>query len=77
MDDSYFTTPIAQHIWDTKYRHREHGVVLDVSMSDTWNRIAQALAAQESNRDYWQARFYDILHNFKFLYSWDFSQDIN
>ena len=67
MNDPYFITPIAQHIWDTKYRHREHGVVRDASIRDTWKRVAQALAAQESNQDYWQARFYDILSNFKFL----------
>lgn len=67
MDDPNFTIPIAQHIWDTKYRHRERGVILDASMSDTWKRIAQALAAPEHDPDYWQARFYDILHNFKFL----------
>ena len=67
MDNSYFTIPIAQHVWDTKYRHRERGVVLDASMSDTWCRIAQALAAKECKRKYWVSRFYDILHNFKFL----------
>lgn len=67
MDNSYFTTPIARHIWDTKYRYRERGVVLDVSIQDTWSRIAKALAAQESDQPYWQARFYDMLQNFKFL----------
>ncbi len=67
MDNPYFTTPIAQHIWDSKYRYREHGVVVDASIFDTWNRVAQALAAQEKNQAYWQARFFDILRNFKFL----------
>ncbi len=67
MDNSYFTTSIAQQIWDTKYRYRERGVVLDASIQDTWSRIAKALAAQESDQPYWQARFYDMLQNFKFL----------
>ncbi|MCE7914280.1 MAG: adenosylcobalamin-dependent ribonucleoside-diphosphate reductase [Nitrosomonas sp. PRO4] len=67
MEQCYFTTPIAQHIWDSKYRYRNHGVVVDASISDTWNRVAQALAAQEKNQVYWQARFFDILRNFKFL----------
>ncbi len=67
MEQCYFTTPIAQHIWDSKYRYRENGVVVDASISDTWNRVAQALAAQERNRIYWQACFFDILRNFKFL----------
>lgn len=67
MSDSFFTTPIAELIWDTKYRYRERGVVLDASIQDTWSRIAKALAAQESDQPYWQARFYDTLQNFKFL----------
>lgn len=67
MNDPYFTTPIAQHIWDTKYRYRERGVALDACIEDTWQRIAKALAAREIDRDLWQARFYGILHHFKFL----------
>lgn len=67
MRDPHFTTPIAQHIWDTKYRYRERGVALDAGIEDTWQRIAQALAAQETDKDHWQACFYDILRDFKFL----------
>lgn len=67
MSDPHFTTPIAQHIWDTKYRHYERGVALDACIEDTWQRIAKALAAPENNPDYWQSRFYSILCDFKFL----------
>ncbi|SFI52984.1 adenosylcobalamin-dependent ribonucleoside-diphosphate reductase [Nitrosomonas sp. Nm34] len=67
MNDLYFTTPIAQHVWETKYRYRKDGVVYDATISDSWRRIASTLAAGENNREHWQARFYDILHNFKFL----------
>ncbi len=67
MSDPHFTTPIAQHIWDTKYRHYERGVALDACIEDTWQRIAKALAAPENNPDYWQNRFYAILRNFRFL----------
>ncbi|SDW55632.1 adenosylcobalamin-dependent ribonucleoside-diphosphate reductase [Nitrosomonas communis] len=67
MNDLYFTTPIARHVWETKYRYRKDGVVYDATVSDSWRRIASTLAAGESNREHWQARFYDILHNFKFL----------
>lgn len=67
MNDLYFTTPIARHVWETKYRYRKDGVVYDATISDSWRRIASTLAAGESNREHWQARFYDVLHNFKFL----------
>lgn len=67
MNDPHFTTPIAQHIWDSKYRRYEHGTALDDSIEDTWQRVAKALAMPENNPDYWQSRFYGILRDFKFL----------
>lgn len=67
MNDPHFTTPIAQHIWNTKYRHYERGVALDICIEDTWQRVARALAAPEKNPDDWQARFYSFLRDFKFL----------
>ncbi len=67
MNDPYLTTPIAQHIWDAKYRFRERGMVRDATILDTWRRVAAALAAAEKDPDYWQTRFYDSLQDFKFL----------
>lgn len=68
MDESYFTNPIARHIWDIKYRHREAGEARDATLADTWGRIASALAANEPReRAQWQARFYSALAGFKFL----------
>lgn len=67
MNDPHLTAPIAQHIWDTKYRHYERGVALDTCIEDTWQRVAKALAVPEKNPDDWQACFYSILRDFKFL----------
>ncbi|MDV6348122.1 adenosylcobalamin-dependent ribonucleoside-diphosphate reductase [Nitrosomonas sp. Is35] len=67
MNDPHFTVPIAQHIWDTKYRYYEHGVALDTCIEDTWQRVAKALAVPEKSPDDSQARFYSILRDFKFL----------
>lgn len=67
MDDAYFTAPVARHIWDAKYRHREGVVVCDATIADSWRRIAHALAAADSDAEMWQARFYAILQDFKFL----------
>lgn len=67
MDDPYFTSPIARRVWETKYRYRKHGVVYDATITDSWRRIASTLAAAEDNREHWQACFYDILQNFRFL----------
>ena len=62
-----FETPIAHHIWDTKYRFREGDRVVDTNVRDTWQRVARTLAAQESDSDGWHARFYDALYDFRFL----------
>lgn len=68
MSDSDFTAPIARHIWDVKYRHREGDAVRDATVADSWRRVARALAAVESHdRERWESRFYDILQGFKFL----------
>ena len=42
---SRFSAPIAEAIWDMKYRLKEaHGTPIDVTVEDTWRRIAAALA---------------------------------
>jgi len=65
---SRFTAPIAQSIWDMKYRLKEaDGTPIDHSVEDTWRRIARALAAVEDEPAYWEERFYEALEDFKYL----------
>ena len=64
------TQPISALIWDTKYRYRWHGNIIDQSITDTWHRIAKAVAKAEKTpelRRYWQTEFYRRLENFQFL----------
>jgi ribonucleoside-diphosphate reductase alpha chain len=64
----YFTAEISRHIWDTKYRFREDGTPRDADVTDTWRRIAHALAAVEpADRGGWEQRFYEALEDFRFL----------
>ena len=63
---SAFTTEISSHIWDTKYRFRGDGGTGDRTLEDTWRRIARALAAVE-REPHWEAEFYRVLEDFKFL----------
>lgn len=62
-----FTTPIARHIWETKYRFRdEHDGDADIDAS--WWRVARALAAVEpAEPSAWAERFHAILRDFHFL----------
>jgi ribonucleoside-diphosphate reductase alpha chain len=63
-----FDAPIAEQIWDMKYRFKQaDGAPIDVTVEDTWRRIADDLARVEDDPALWADRFYDALADFKFL----------
>ena len=65
---SRFTAPIAEQIWDMKYRFKDaDGTPRDLSVEDTWRRIATDLAQVESEPKAWEDRFYNALEDFKYL----------
>ena len=65
---SRFAAPIAETIWDMKYRLKQaDGTPIDRTVEDTWRRIARALAAQETDPAAWEDRFYAALEDFRFL----------
>ncbi len=65
---SRFAAPIAEQIWDMKYRLKAaDGTAKDLSVEDSWRRIARALAAVEAEPELWEDRFYDALEDFRFL----------
>ncbi|MGI3186706.1 adenosylcobalamin-dependent ribonucleoside-diphosphate reductase [Nioella aestuarii] len=65
---SRFSAPIAEAIWDMKYRLKQaDGTPSDQSIEDTWRRIARALSEVESDPALWEDRFYAALEDFKYL----------
>ena len=65
---SRFHAPIAESIWDMKYRFKEaDGTPIDGSVEDSWRRIARALAEVEAEPAKWEAEFYAALEGFRFL----------
>ena len=63
-----FAAPIAEQIWDMKYRFKnEDGTPIDLSVEDSWRRIARDLAQIEDDPAKWEDRFYHALEDFKFL----------
>ncbi|MHA3977795.1 adenosylcobalamin-dependent ribonucleoside-diphosphate reductase [Halovulum sp. GXIMD14794] len=63
-----FTAPIAESIWDMKYRLKEaDGTPIDASVEDTWRRIARDLASVEKKPETWEDKFYEALEDFRFL----------
>jgi ribonucleoside-diphosphate reductase alpha chain len=56
-------TDISHHVWETKYRYAQ-----ERKNTDSWRRIAHALAAVEPNDPGgWEAQFFCILQDFRFL----------
>ncbi len=63
-----FAAPIAEQIWDMKYRLKSaDGTPIDETVEATWRRIAQSLASVEAAPDEWEPRFYAALEDFRFL----------
>ena len=64
--------PIAQQIWDQKYRLKApDGAPLDSDIDATWWRVAHAVAAAEKGgrrgQGKWAERFHEMLADFTFL----------
>ncbi|MDG1280818.1 MAG: adenosylcobalamin-dependent ribonucleoside-diphosphate reductase [Pseudorhodobacter sp.] len=65
---SRFSAPIAEAIWDMKYRLKAgDGTAIDGSVEDTWRRIARSLASVEADPATWEAKFFTALEDFKYL----------
>jgi ribonucleoside-diphosphate reductase alpha chain len=60
--------PISRQIWDAKYRLKTaDGTPVDLTIEDTWRRVARALAAGEIEPACWEQPFYEALQDFHFL----------
>ncbi|WP_424944103.1 adenosylcobalamin-dependent ribonucleoside-diphosphate reductase [Aliiroseovarius crassostreae] len=60
-----FAAPIAEQIWDMKYRLKKaDGEAEDKTVEDTWRRIARSLAENEPDRE---GEFFEALEDFKYL----------
>ena len=63
-----FAAPIAEQIWDMKYRLKAaDGAPLDASVEESWRRVARDLSRVKAEPALWEDRFYAALEDFKFL----------
>ena len=63
-------SPISQRIWESKYALKnEDGSLVDLSVEDSWRRVAKAAAKAEKKADRakWRKRFYEAMEDFAFL----------
>lgn len=67
-NNSPFHNPMAEQIWDMKYRLKaQDGTPIDDSVEDTWRRVAKDLARVEKDQDYWEEVFYGVLESFGYI----------
>ncbi len=67
INEELFETQLARDVWEAKYRYLG-GPAREVSIRDTWQRVARAIAQVESSdSDGWRSRFLDVLETFRFL----------
>ncbi|MDA8577853.1 adenosylcobalamin-dependent ribonucleoside-diphosphate reductase [Rhodobacteraceae bacterium] len=65
---SRFSAPIAEQIWDMKYRFKTaDDEPIDACVEESWRRVAKDLARVEGEPDIWEEKFYAALEDFKFL----------
>ena len=64
-----FIDAAAVEAWDAWFRWREHGVLRDVTIEQTWARVATALATPEHASELrdWARRFADALSSWRLL----------
>ncbi|MEO1317029.1 MAG: adenosylcobalamin-dependent ribonucleoside-diphosphate reductase, partial [Pseudomonadota bacterium] len=65
-----FPAPIAEQIWDMKYRLKPapgEGSAAEADVDATFARVAAALAETESDPAAWEQRFRSALEDFRFL----------
>ncbi|WP_343081002.1 adenosylcobalamin-dependent ribonucleoside-diphosphate reductase [Ostreiculturibacter nitratireducens] len=63
-----FAAPIAEAIWDMKYRFKDaDDAAVDLTVEDSWRRVARALASVEKEPAAWEEKFYGALEDFRFL----------
>ena len=60
-------TTIAQAVWASRYRYSRAGKDVDAEPGETFIRVAEAIAAVESDRKHWSTRYEDVLVGLRFL----------
>ncbi len=57
---------ISRQIWSAKYRLKAaDGSPIDLTIEDSWRRVARALAQAEAEPASWEEQFYRALEDFR------------
>lgn len=69
LSPASFDQPISEQIWRSKYQYVAEGRARDVTVNDTWSRVATSLAQPEkaTDRQNVSMAFYEAMEGFKLL----------
>ncbi len=63
-----FNNEVSFKIWRQKYALQSESGSVEISIHETWQRVAKAVASVETlDRENWEDRFLNFLHDFRFL----------
>lgn len=60
-------SPLSEQIWKSKYKCSRGCPAPDASITDTWQRVARAVAGAETNSRRWAEAYLSVLSGFVFL----------
>ncbi len=67
-EKEFFKQPISKEIWASKYQLKDKdGEPVENDIMDTFNRVANKLSENESNKEYWKNEFLNLMINGKFI----------
>lgn len=55
-------TCLSEEIWKKKHKHED-----DVTINDSWRRVAKAVASVEKDPAYWEEKFFALQKDFSFI----------
>jgi len=68
MVDDPFNNEVSREIWRRKYRYCDGAGLCEANISESWRRVAAAVASVEGERaEHWRQRFLALLRDFRFL----------
>jgi ribonucleoside-diphosphate reductase alpha chain len=62
-----FTDPAAVETWDAWFRWRQDGSLRDVTIDDTWWRVADAVTLKDEQAGLWKHRYVDAFSRWRLL----------
>jgi len=62
MGDKFELSPVGRVVWEDRYALKdENGKIIEKDPTETFRRVAKAIASKEEDSKRWEEKFYDIM----------------